>query len=217
LIVWLVTLESFPRDRQLFPPLVQHNTERVRDLIARYDLDLDPDDPRFEEADFLDQTIVGQRRALANWLRLQVYGFSWAATGIDQFIPVEYDLRTSDFEEDVSWQDFEEPQPLTSDDLAFDVLAAGLELAGDVPVLVVNEPIFISSGENSDLRYNLWYPRWAYDAYRDLLSQQAIANDWRYVDLWDALPPDTFTDSPVHTTPTGAQTVAELLAPRLVE
>ena len=46
LIVWPVTLESFPADKQLFPPLVQHNPGPTRALIARYHLRLNPDDPR---------------------------------------------------------------------------------------------------------------------------------------------------------------------------
>ena len=40
----------------------------------------DPDDRRFVEPGFLERTIAGQRRALADLIRLQLYGFSWAAT-----------------------------------------------------------------------------------------------------------------------------------------
>ena len=40
LIVWPVTLESFPYDKQLFPPLLQHNPGPVRDLITRYQFKL---------------------------------------------------------------------------------------------------------------------------------------------------------------------------------
>jgi hypothetical protein len=75
LIVWPVTLESFPRLKQLFPSIVQNNAPRVRSLIDRYQLDLDPNDPRFVDPDFLGRTIVGQRRNLADWLRLQALGF----------------------------------------------------------------------------------------------------------------------------------------------
>ena len=137
----------------------------------------------------MDKTILGQRRALADLMRLQVYGFSWAATGIDQYIPAEYPLRASDFEEDLSWQSFTEPQPLTEEELAFDVLSAGFQRAGDVPVLLVNEPIFISDGVNSDLRYNFFYPRWAYDAYRELLTETAQSNGWTLIDMWETSHP----------------------------
>ena len=128
LIVWPVTLESFPRAKQVFPSIVQNNAARVRSLIERYQLNLDPNDPRFVDPDFVGKTIVGQRRNLADWLRLQALGFSWAATGIDQAMPAEIKLRQSDFEQDVSWQDFKEPTTLTENDLAFDVLGAGLKM-----------------------------------------------------------------------------------------
>lgn len=203
LIVWPVTLESFPRAKQIFPSIVQNNAPRVRELIKRYQLNLDPDDPRFVDPDFLGTTVVGQRRNLADWLRLQALGFSWAATRIDQAKPAEIKLRQSDFEKDASWQDFKEPATLTENDLAFDVLDAGLAMAGDVPVLIVNEPMFISSGQNSDLRYNSFYPRWAYDQYRDLLDKEATAGNWHYLDLWDSIAPGEFTDTPVHLTPQG--------------
>ena len=47
--------------------------------------------------------------------------------------------------------------------------------------------MFISSGQNSDLRYNSFYPRWAYDQFHALLNSQAAANDWHYLDLWDSI------------------------------
>ena len=213
LIVWPVTLESFPRSKQLFPSIVQNNAARVRALIERYQLNFDPGDPRLVDPDLLGKTIIGQRRNLADWLRLQALGFSWAATRIDQALPAEIKLRQADFEKDISWQDFKEPAALTENDLAFDVLGAGLQLAGDVPVLIINEPMFISRGENSDLRYNSFYPRWAYDQYRALLNGKTAANNWHYLDLWDSIAPDEFTDTPVHLTPQGmaqfAQAVGE--------
>lgn len=217
MIVWLVTLESFPREQQLFPPIVQNNAERVRTLIQAYNLNLDANDPRLVTPTALERTLVGQRRALADWLRLQMYGFSWAFMGIDQAIPEEYPLRSSDFEEDVSWQSYDEPTPLTTENLAFDVLAAGVARAGDVPMLIVNEPTFISSGRNSDLRYNAFYPRWAYDAYRELLAEEAQANGWHYLDLWDAIPPEQFTDTPVHLTADGVRMLSEHVGSAIIE
>jgi hypothetical protein len=217
LIVWPVTLESFPRDKQLFSPIVQNNAARVRRLIDEYGLQLDRSDPRLVERDFWGQTIVGQRRALADWLRLQIYGFSWAATGIDQYIPDRIKLRQSDFEADVSWQSFKQPATLTENDLAFDVLAAGVKTAGPTPILIVNEPIFISTGKNSDLRYNSFYPRWAYDQYHALLAGVAQANGWRYLDVWNSIAPDQFTDTPVHLTPQGSAQYASSIGAELLQ
>jgi lysophospholipase L1-like esterase len=217
LVLWPVTLQSFDRQAQLDHPLLQNNAERVRRLIAAYDLDLDPADARFVEPDFWGRTIAGQRRPLADLLRLQLYGFSWAATGIDQARPAEVQLRESDFEADLSWQDYEEPVALGPEALAYDVLVAGRDRAAELPLLLVNEPIFISQGQNSDLRYNAWYPRWAYDQYRAQLSERAQVAGWDYLDLWDSVEPQEFTDSPVHLTPAGTQELAALLAPSILE
>jgi hypothetical protein len=63
LILWPVTLESFPRGRQLDSPLVANNSALVADLITKYKLDLPlPNTPN----SFWGRTIVGQRRALAD-------------------------------------------------------------------------------------------------------------------------------------------------------
>jgi len=84
-------------------------------------------------------------------------------------------------------------------------------------MLIINEPIFISSGANSDLRYDSFYPRWAYEEYRDLLSQQAKTQGWTYLDLWNVIPADQFTDSPVHLTPTGSQQLADKVGAAILQ
>ena len=218
LILWPVTLESFPRDKQLFAPIVQNNPHRIRPLIDTYDLNLDPHDPRFVDPDFLQRSIVGRRRSLADLIRLQLYGFSWAATGVDQAIPPDIPLRRSDFEEgDLAWQEYEDERPLGPGELAFEVLDAGRALSADKPLLLVNEPMYISSGANSDLRYNSFYPRWAYDQYRQLLAAKMAAENWLYLDLWDSIPPAEFTDTPVHMTPAGVRQAAELIGKAVLE
>jgi hypothetical protein len=216
MIIWLTTLRSFPREKQFDAPLVQRNVDEVRRLFIRLNMEYDLSDTRLIEPTFLERTIVGQRRELADWLRLQFYGIMWNITGIDQYYPETYTPRTSDFEEDLSWEDISEPQPLTEAELAFDLLEAGHEVAGNIPLLLVNEPIFISDGQNSDLRYNLWYPRWAYDQYRDLYQSIATERGWHYLDLWDSIDAAEFTDSPVHLTPAGSRQLAERLGEALL-
>ncbi|MGD8458036.1 MAG: hypothetical protein PVF83_16790, partial [Anaerolineales bacterium] len=132
MIVWLVTLESFPKEKQVFTPLVQNNPSQVRNLISNYDLAIDEKNPDFIEIDLWESTIIGQRRALADLLRLQLYGVMWAATGIDQDIPDTYTPRQEDFERDDSFYDFS-PSELSLDDLAFDIISAGVARSGDVP------------------------------------------------------------------------------------
>lgn len=217
LIIWPVTLESFPRDKQLVSPIVRHNGKRLRPLISQFTLNLKPNNAQFVEPDWWDRTIIGQRRNLADLLRLQTTGFAWAATGIDQAIPADIPLRKTDLEADTSWQGFTESAPYTKDDLAFDVLAAGMARAGDVPVLLINEPMFISDGANSDLRYNSFYPIWAYDLYREMLAETAVTHNWFYLDLWNQIPPTEFTDTPVHLTPAGTKLLAELVVEKILE
>lgn len=216
LILWPVTLESMPASGQLDAPIAQRNPGAVRDLIARAGLvSAAPDDPRLVERSFLDRTIIGSRRPLADLLRLQMFGFAWAGTGIDQIYP-DYTPRANDLEADDSWHGFTPQTGLSPTDLAFDALAGGLALAGDAPVLLVNEPIFRADGANSDLRYNAWYPRWAYDQYRALLADFTQARGLRLLDLWDAVPPAEFTDSPVHLTPAGTALLADAVAEWLI-
>jgi hypothetical protein len=207
LIIWPLTLESFPADKQLFPPLLQNNPQAVGDLIENYNLKLDPLDPGLIRTNFWDRTIVGSRRPLADLLRLQLVGVPWAATGIDQDLPTSFTPRMEDLPADESFHNLQ-PPILRETDLSFDVLAAGIAMAGDVPVLLVNEPMFISQGLNSDIRYNFYYPRWAYDAYRHLLAEQSARNGWQYLDLWDFIPPSEFTNSAVHITPRATQRLA---------
>lgn len=203
MLIWLTTLESFPNERQLTSPLVANNTKRVRELIERYNLSADPNDPELVKPSRWDQTLIGQRRAVADILRLQMYGALWAATGIDQFYPKEYvpaqiDLEPSDEFHDLTAGD----RAGLQETLAFDVLEAGMS-AAPVPTILVNEPILISNGTNSAVRYNFFYPRWAYDEYRELLRERSARHGWKYFDFWDLAPIEEFTNSGVHLTPEG--------------
>jgi hypothetical protein len=216
LIVWPVTLESFPYDKQLYPPLLQHNPGPVRDLIARYQLNLNPDDPSLIKPSFWDRTLIGERRNLADMVRLQLYGGMWAATGIDQYIPATYTPRQEDLSDDVTFHNLQPPH-LSLSDLAFDVMGAGVKMAGDIPVLIINEPMFVSHGKNSDIRYNFYYPRWAYDDYRKLLAEESTANGWHTLDMWDAVNNTEYTNSAIHLTPKGTAQFAEQVGQAILQ
>ncbi len=207
LIIWPVTLEAFPLSKQTSSPLVQNNADRVRQLIAKYDLAIDPNNEDLVEQDFWDRSLIGQRRNLADIIRLQLYGFMWAATEIDIYIPEQIELRATDLEASEDFAGLQPPE-LHAQDLAFDVLATGVELAGDTPMLIINEPIFVSNGANSDIRYNSFYPRWAYDSYRQLLQTQSDQQGWNYADLWQVVDNFEFTNTPIHLTPRGTLELA---------
>jgi hypothetical protein len=136
-----------------------------------------------------------------------MYGVMWAATGIDQTYPSDYPPAQVDFNTDVTFHGMQPPAQIENQ-LAFDVLKAGMHAAGNTPVLLINEPMLISSGQNSNLRYNFLYPRWAYDQYRQLMTQQTQANGWDYLDLWNFVPADQFTNSAIHLTPEGEALLA---------
>lgn len=211
LVVWLTTLESFPLDVQLTSPLVAHNAARVDTLIERYDLSFDPADPTLERTNLWERTLIGRRRAIADWFRLQAYGVLWSATGVDQAYPADYPRAQVDLEPDLSFHGLQ-PGALQEADLAFEVLEAGFAAAGGRPVLLVNEPMLISGGENSDLRYNFFYPRWAYDDYREKLAGQAERMGWTYLDVWNLLPDSVnYTNSAIHLTPAAEAALAGVL------
>ncbi len=203
LVLWLTTLEAFPSDKQFSSPIVANNTGRIQRLITAYHLPLDPNDPALSHPSKWEQTFVSQRRAVADLIRLQLYGALWASTGIDQVYPADYEPAQVDLEAD---EDF---HGLTSlqNQLAFDVLDAGMSVTPNM--MLVNEPMLISSGANSDIRYNFFYPRWAYDEYRAMLSEHASAKNWDYLDFWDLVPANEFTNSAIHLTPMGESLLAE--------
>jgi hypothetical protein len=215
LIVWLITLESFPASKQLASPIVQHNPQAVRELIAVGNLHLDANSPEFVTPSRWEQTLIGQRRAVADWFRLQLYGVLWSATGVDQVYPEKYEPPQRDLTAEVAFYGLE-PPALNESDLAFDALEAGVKLAGDVPVLFVNEPIYLSDGQNSDIRYNFYYPRWVYDQYRQAMSVRAGTNSWLYLDVWDLVPAGEFTNSAIHLTPAGESLLVEQMVRKIL-
>src|SRR6266498_5607426 len=58
MVIWLTTLEAFPKDKQLTSPIVANNAERVRKLIAKYNLLADPNDQALVKPSTWEQTFV---------------------------------------------------------------------------------------------------------------------------------------------------------------
>jgi len=216
LILWFVTLEAFPNDKQYTPPLVSHNAARLRALSETCALEYDENDPALVHPDFWARTFLGRRRAWADWYRLQMYGILWGITGVDQMYPETYEAAKTDFDADPSFHDLQ-PGDSLRDSLAWDALRAGFCLADDTPMWLINEPILISDGENSDIRYDYFYPRWAYDSYRQRLAETSTQNGWVYADFWNLVPMDEFTNSAVHLTPKGETLLADAVKDFLFE
>ena len=204
LIIWPFTMESFPAQNQIQTPLVANNPHIVKPLIDRFELSVADYMSDINQPSFWDLTLVGRRRSIFDALQLQFYGVLWAATGIDQTYSINYTPAQQDFSEEDTMFHGWSPPILPVEQLSVDIIKAGHILAEGIPILLINEPILISKGENSDIRYNFFYPRWAYDHYRTLIQNQAQQSGWHYVDLWDVIPASQFTNSAVHFTPQGA-------------
>lgn len=188
LILWPLTLESFPVDKQENAPLKE---------------------PVFTEK----HSFLNDRKELADWVRLQLYGPMWAGTGIDQDYSVPYAPPQTDLSEDLSFHGMEGVLPEIS--LSWELLEEGIRKCGNVPLLIINEPMLISSGLHSDLRYNFYYPKQTYDAWRRELTQKAAEWGTDFLDLWDLLPNDFFTNSAIHYNAEGATMIAEQVYQRI--
>jgi hypothetical protein len=210
LVIWLVTLEAFPLHRQLESPITANNLNRMQALEANLHLDLGA--AHLPQPSFFERTIVGQRRALADLVRLQLSGVLWAATGIDQYYPDFFQPAQRDLAADESFAGFTPSTGLSPTELGFELLSAGQRLLGKTPLLLVNEPVLVSRGENSHIRYNFYYPRWAFDAYRQMLQAYTTDEGIAYLDVWNLVDEAQFTNSAIHLNPSGVQQLQHALA-----
>ena len=205
LVLWFFTLEAVPRQKQLDSPLLSLNVEAALDLLMRSDLEFEGTGEELQPLNFWEKTIVGRRRVLADLIRYQIYGLLWTATDVDHHIPASYNQRTEDLSDDMTFQGMS-PEQFQPSRMAFEVLQAGMELS-KAPIVLVNEPIFISAGENSEIRYNFYYPIWAYDRFLSSLENEAKTNGWDLINIWNVLPGAVFTDSAIHYNQEGIELV----------
>ncbi len=217
MVLWLVTLHSFekkPADREFLLPHV----DELNRVIETYGLKL-PKAYEMQDVSttFLDRTIIGQRARLKNLILNQAYGLAWAATGVDNSngLSKTHPVFPQDTDPNIAYFEFksEADASTLARSLIYDAVRVGHEVAGDAPLIVVNEPIFIVSGKNSDMRYNHVYPRWAYDAYRQAVAEWMAAQNYPFFDFWDALPAEEFSNDMAHRDPNGEARLANLLAP----
>ena len=217
MVLWLVTLYSLePKKAETY--FILPHAERYQRLVSVYNLTSSHLAEPVTERTFWNQTIIGERRRLKNIILTQMLGFLWAGTGIDNHEGLQ--PWTAPLSPDVSDQlDYEGWHPDESGDLLnslrLDVLYAGFKIAEEAPVVLVNEPIFIAEGKNHDLRYNAFYPRWAYDEYRHWMLEWTDREGIDWLDYWNALPSTGFIDQNFHRSSVGEKEFAKLLVPEI--
>lgn len=215
-IVWFVTLNTVMNQYRL-NPFLTGNRERALQMMEIYDIPFGSRKELSEQTPaFYQDTIVGQRSFLARWLKLQILGVLWYAAGDDFHLEHgSVEIISADVKKDPNYRDLP-PDSDLKESLLLGALTAGRDIAGEIPVLLVNEPIFVANGMHSDVRYNDLYPRWAYDQYRGLLAEQAQKNSINFLDMWNTIPPEFFTDTPLHLSADGERVFAEQLNPKLL-
>ena len=229
-VIWFVTMDSFATDSLFNSPVLASNPRETSMLLSmmstagfidenRYGT-VPNDTTHLSGITKLYNTVSETRQHLSQWWRLQWYGVAWAMTDVDQ-ITFDYEPLTFDFDGVNMWRSVDDADGLTSDVLdlrwleAISTLTSQQDTLADIPIIVVNEPIFIVTGENSELNYNAWYPVWAYDEYRRQLKQVAQRENLSYIDMWDTVPATLFTDSPVHYNAQGVNYIVAEILPAL--
>ncbi len=206
-VIWAITLNSALPERQLTHPLVDDNLSVVYDWLEIATGESLP--PAAADSPLWENTLMAQSRPLADLIRLQLYGFTWAAIQSDGGGNPRYTVRDEPIDLNVI------PQSglgQSADFFTFEIIDAARALLGDVPLIIINEPIYRVDDPNNALILNQYYRRDVYEHYQRVTQQYADEQGWHYVDLWDLIPPQHFIDSPLHYDAEGARILADRLA-----
>ncbi|HLO16542.1 MAG TPA: hypothetical protein VK206_17045, partial [Anaerolineales bacterium] len=191
MVLWIVTLSTLePKTEEM--TFIAPHAERYLQLARTYGLKTSDYSQPIKEPSFWDKTIVGQRKRLKNIALTQALGLLWAATGIDEHesLQPEPGSPSPDVGDSLNYLG-ESPSQLAGlfDSLRMDVLSAAYKVAGDVPIVLVNEPIFVAGGKNHLIRYNGFYPRWVFDQYRQFMLAWTEEQGRQWLDDWNVIPP----------------------------
>jgi len=205
LVLWFITLEALPKEKQLEIPIIKNNTRIVNSLIEKYKLS----EITYIEEKLTDNTFWNQRRNISDLLNLQLYGILWDATGIDQEYPEKYNPAQRDFIEPIEQYYTVNLNDNLEDYLALEIIRNGIEKNDEIDFILINEPILISEGVNCAVQYNYYYPRWAYDQYRLIMEEFTQKNNIIYYDMWNLIPESEFTNSAIHLSESAEKILAD--------
>lgn len=225
-VVWFVTLYDLAADQ---PPPARHfihiiirvNADELPALCREYGINT------WETRELLRPLPEYRRSIIFTGARYRDYFLLLARSFLDRFAGGD---PTESFRPKRPWIGGE---PLPAEPLFREVspndppmpnsrwttLLAGVRMAKEknIPVLVVNEPMFIASGPHADHEYNSFYGKKIYDRYRAALARFCRENRLNCLDLWNAVPPGEMDDTPEHYTPAGNARIAAAVVARLRE
>jgi hypothetical protein len=205
LVIWGVTMFTLTTRILEEHPLLGTESEELTILNSKYHFMNGTAQP-----DSLYKDWVNANFKLSRTLRYQSYSLIQLATHTDQ-IQEEINLQHDKLTDDPQYLEML-PPILQKKEISTDLVNIFHQIAKDTPVIIINEPILIVKNEaNSDLRYNSFYPRWAYDQYRQYMTEAANQYKWTYLDLWDSLPPESFANSPLHLNRNGEKILAGMV------
>jgi hypothetical protein len=215
MVIWFVTLNTLIPRR--LSPFIAANSEEAAKVLNTYKIPYSHEDElAMAKPSFFDKTLVARRSELARAIKLQAVGLLWMVTGQDKRPSKAVPALSPDVDDDPKFRGWA-PGVKLEKKMVFEALQAGHKIAGSVPILIVNEPIFIASGQNSDIRYNDVYPRWAFDQYREIMAGEAQKSQWNYLDLWNAVPDSEFSDTSLHISAQGERQLIQGINPALQE
>lgn len=207
--IWLITWYTLMPKTRVDHVLIGQNPEEYYKLARRFSF-LPKDYPAPTWFD----DVLSRNRSLFRVARYQVYALVEGATGTEQLPGPPIDVPAQ-LTGDTTFEGMK-PPTLRPGQVSLDQVRDAYQLAGNTPMILVNEPMQILTGvPNSDLQYNGYYPRWVYDQYRQYVQQAASQNGWDYLDLWNAFPASYFGDTPLHLNPPGQQMLAQMLEPAI--
>jgi hypothetical protein len=211
LVVWFVTLNTLVSQR--VNPFLIANRGRAVDVLESYEISFRQGEQLTESRPgIFEKTLVGQRVNLARRIKLEMLGLIWTATGADTNTLAEEDPLNFEIGDDLHFRGLT-PADDIGDQLLLSALGAGHDMSAPIPMLVVNEPMYIAPGWEGLVRYNASYPRWAYDRYREVIASEAQRAGWNYLDLWNAVPPGYFSDAGLHLVAQGVPLLIERVDP----
>ena len=210
-IIWLLTWYTLIPKSRTDHPLIGYNPDEYYNLAHRFHFL-----PNNYISPSLFTQITYQNRTLFRVLRYQLYSLITIATGLDQ-IPGPPDELPTQLSSDPTFEHMKPPK-LYAWDVSLDQVKDFYQIAGNIRVILVNEPMkVLTDVPNSDVYYNVYYPRWVYDQYRQYMNNTAVKNHWDYLDLWNVFPPSYYTDTPLHLNPQGEAELAKMIAPYIVK